>query len=108
MELRLAGAEKLAQTQSVLERYLPKFHAPFAVPAAQPDAAWQPLSADLNTKEVFCFKYRRIVAADNTISFAGQRLQVEPGPQRKSYARAPVEVHEWHFLNVHLDNRILI
>ncbi|HEU5200922.1 MAG TPA: ISNCY family transposase [Ktedonobacterales bacterium] len=94
IELRLAGAECLTQAQAVLEQYLPRFNRQFAVPAAQPATAWQPLPAALNAKEVFCFKYRRMVASDNTVSFAGQRLQVEPGPQRKSYARASVEVHE--------------
>lgn len=94
VELRLAGAESLAQAQDVLEGYLPRFNAQFAVPAAQPTPAWRPLPADLSAQEVFCFKYVRTVAPDNTISCAGQRLQVEPGPQRRSYARARVEVHE--------------
>lgn len=94
VELRLAGVTRLEQAGPVLERYLPKFNRQFAVPAAQPTPAWQSLPATLSTKEVFCFKYRRLVAADNTVSFAGQRLQVEPGPQRRSYARLAVEVHE--------------
>lgn len=102
VELRLAGAERLAQAQAVLERYLPTFNARFGVPAAQPATAWRPWAADCRAEEVFCFKYRRTVAADNTVSFAGRRLQVEPGPQRKSYARASVEVHE------RLDGRLAV
>jgi hypothetical protein len=47
------------------------------------------------------------VAADNTISFARQRLQLLPDAQRRSYARARVQVHE-HFdghLSVHYAGR---
>lgn len=94
VELRLAGANTPALAQRFLERYLPRFNAQFAVPPHQPGNAWRPLPAGPRHEEVFCFKYRRTVAADNTISFAGTRLQLEPGPQRKSYARAQVEVHE--------------
>ena len=63
----------------------------------------------LHTADLFCFKYLRIVAADNTISFAKQRLQLLPDAQRRSYARARVQVHE-HFdghLSVHSAGRCL-
>ncbi len=43
---------------------------------------------------MFCFKYTRVVAADNTIRFGGQVLQLLPDAQRASYAKAEVEVHE--------------
>ncbi len=94
VELRLAGATTLAQAQAVLESYLPRFNAQFAVPPSQEARAWRTLPATIRSEDVFCFKYRRTVAADNTISFAGRSFQLEPGPQRRSYARALVEVHE--------------
>lgn len=94
VELRLAGATTLEAAGPVLEGYLPRFNAQFAVPPSQEGSAWRPLPADSHAEEIFCFKYGRTVAPDNTISFAGQRLQLEPGPQRRSYARAHVEVHE--------------
>ncbi len=52
-------------------------------------------------------KYPRTVAADNTIGFAKQRLQLLPDQQRRSYAKARVQVHE-HFdghLSVHYAGR---
>ena len=61
----------------------------------------------LNVADLFCFTYQRMVAADNTISFAKQRLQLLPDAQRRSYAKARVQVHE-HFdghLSVHFAGR---
>jgi hypothetical protein len=64
------------------------------VPAAQAGSAYRPWSAPLKPEEVFCFKYLRTVGLDNVVTFANHRLQIEPDPQRHSYARAEVEVHE--------------
>jgi hypothetical protein len=94
VELRLAGASTLQQANQVLADYLPRFNAQFAVPAAQQESAYRPWSAQWGTDEVFCFKYLRMVGLDNVVTFARHRLQIEPDPQRRSYARAEVEVHE--------------
>jgi hypothetical protein len=92
--LRLAGASTLQQANQVLCDYLPRFNAQFAVPAAQAGSAYRPWPAPLKPEEVFCFKYLRTVGLDNVVTFAKHRLQIEPDPQRHSYARAEVEVHE--------------
>ena len=75
--------------------------------ATQEGSVYRPLQETLNAADLFCFKYFRIVAADNTISFAKQRLQLLPNAQRRSYAKARVQVHE-HFdghLSVHCAGR---
>ena len=94
VELRLAGASTLQQANQVLADYLPRFNAQFAVPAAQEGSAYRPWAAEPGAEEVFCFKYLRMVGLDNVVTFARQRLQIAPDPQRRSYARAEVEVHE--------------
>ena len=86
----------------MLESYLPRFNAQFAVAATQEGSAYRPLQETLHTADLFCFKYLRIVAADNTISFAKQRLQLVPDAQRHSYAKARVQVHE------HLDGHLSV
>jgi hypothetical protein len=43
--------------------------------------------------EVFCFKHRRTVGADNVVRFEGHRLQIVPTNGRASYARCWAEVH---------------
>lgn len=107
VELRLAEASTLQQANQVLANYLPRFNAQFAVAPTQEGSAYRPLQETLQAEDLFCFKYPRIVAADNTISFAKQRLQLLPDPQRRSYAKARVQVHE-HFdghLSVHCAGR---
>jgi transposase len=93
-ELRLAGATTLDEANRVLWAFLPDFDARFAVPPAEPGAAYRPLPPDFDPDRVFCFKYERVVRADNTVQFGGRQLQLQPAPERASWARARVEVHE--------------
>jgi transposase len=93
-ELRLAGVSTLADAQRLLPSFLAAFNDRFAVPPAQAGSAYRPLATNFLPEQVFCFKYDRTVAADNTVGFAPHRLQIAPSPQRPSYARAHVEVHE--------------
>ena len=94
VELRLAGACSLEQANEVIQVYLPRFNAQFAVEAASPELAYHPLPQSVNAETVFCFKYMRTVALDNTVSLGEQCVQLLPGKERHSYARAQVEVHE--------------
>lgn len=103
VELRLAAASTREQANAFLEEYVPRFNAQFAVPAAQEGTVYRPLPPELKLEELMCFKYERMVAADNTVQFGPQRIQVLPGKERRSYARTTVEVHE-HFdgsLSIH-------
>ena len=94
VELRLAGAQTLTEANAVLDHFLPKYHPRFQVPAAQAGNADRPWTLACRPEEVFCFKYRRAVAADNTVRLGEHRLQRLPTRQRASWARATVEVHE--------------
>lgn len=94
VELRLAGVDTLAAANAFLPTYLPRFNAQFAVPAAIPDSACRPLEPSQELAAICCFKYRRTVAADNTVTLGPHRLQLRPGPRRRSYAQATVEVQE--------------
>jgi transposase len=94
IELRLAGASTREQANEVLQAYLPRFNAQFAVEPAQADPAYQPLSEGTCLETIICFKYERTVALDNTVNFGEHRLQLLPDQQRRSYARADVQVHE--------------
>ena len=96
-ELRKAGASDLESANRVLAAYLPKFNTRFQVKAAQPGSAYVPWPEDHHPADYFCFKYTRTVTNDNTISFNKHRLQIPAGPQRKSYAKARVELR--HFLD---------
>lgn len=91
-ELRQAGANDLHSANRVLAAYLPKFNARFQVEAAQPGSAYFPWPPERDPADYFCFKYTRMVTNDNTVSFNNHRLQIPPGPQRISYAKARVEL----------------
>ncbi|MDP7240874.1 MAG: ISNCY family transposase, partial [Dehalococcoidia bacterium] len=93
-ELRLAGATTLEEANQVLWDFLPRFNARFAVPPSQPGSAYRPLEPGVCLEGVLCFKYQRTVAKDNTVKLGEHILQLLPGPQRSSYARARVEVQE--------------
>ncbi len=101
-ELREAGAATCDDANRVLEVFLPRFNQQFAKTAAQPGSAYRAWPTDLRPDAVFCFKYTRTVASDNTISFSGHKLQLPPGPQRRSYARARVQVRQ------HLDGQLSV
>ena len=93
-ELRLAGAATLEDANQVLWAFLPRFNARFGVPASQAGAAYRLLEPGLCLEGVLCFKYQRTVAKDNTVKLGEHTLQLLPGPDRFSYARARVELQE--------------
>jgi transposase len=80
-ELRLAGAATLEEANAVLAAYLARHNDRFAVAAADPAPAWRtPLRAP---EALFCFRQRRQLAADGTLTVDGRSLALEgpaPGP----------------------------
>ena len=101
IELRLAGISDRAAANAFLASYLARHNARFAVPAADPMAAWRALPAEVRLERVFVFKYRRKVAHDHTVSLHGQVLAL-PQVGRAGYAGQTVEVH------VRLDGSIVV
>jgi hypothetical protein len=91
-ELRLAGATTSSEATRVLADFLPRYSARFAVPPAAEGHAYRPLPADFRPEQVFCFKFQRVVASDNTVQCEGHRLQLLPDRTRASYAKTEVEV----------------
>ena len=93
-ELRMAGAQTMAEASQVVADFLPRYNRRFMVPAAQPGSVYRPTSPGFIPEEVFCLKYQRTVGSDNVVRFNNRRLQIQPGLDRPSYARATVMVHE--------------
>jgi transposase len=93
VELRLARARTSRQAQRVLERFLPRYNARFAVPAAHREPAWRPAPERRDLERICCFRYRRTVGQDNTVRLDSQWLQLLPGPNGRSYAKTRVDVH---------------
>ena len=85
-ELRLAGTSTMDQAKEVLQEFLPKFNARFAVAAEHPETAYRPVPAELSLTETICIKHTRKVARDNTVKYHWRVLQLLPGSERPSYA----------------------
>lgn len=92
IELRLAGIADIDSANAFLPGFLTRYNDHFAEEPAEPESAFRPLPPDLNGDAVCCHHYLRTVTADNTVSVDGLRLQLPPGPNGRSYAKARVTV----------------
>lgn len=99
-ELRLAGISTLDEANRFLrERYVAEFNERFSLAAAAEGTAFVPCTrADLD--RVFSLQHERVVARDNTVSFARLTLQVERQQWRATLAGCRVMVYE------HLDGTL--
>ena len=84
-ELRLAGATTMEEANAVLQEFLPRFNARFAVTAEQPETAYRSVPADLDLTETISILHIRKVARDNTVKYQWRVLQLLPGEERPSY-----------------------
>ena len=94
IELRLADASTIDQAKEVLQEFLPKFNARFAVAAEHPETAYRPVPDELSLTETICLKDTRKVARDNTVKYQWRVLQLLPEAERPSYAGLRVDVLE--------------
>lgn len=101
--LRQANASNVEEANQVLVKFLPKYNRRFMVKPAQSGSVYVPWPKEYRLETYFCFKHRRTVTNDNTISFDGHRLQIPPGPKRRSYAKARVDA--WQLLDGRLEVR---
>jgi hypothetical protein len=92
-ELRLAGITTIEAANAFMrENFLPADNVRFAVPAAQPGAAFTPIPG-VDLDEILCVEEERQVGADNCVSFRRLKLQIPPSPLRPHFVRAQVKVH---------------
>jgi transposase len=101
-ELRSQQIKTLEQANRFLsEQYMQQFNQRFSKPASQRGTAFVPLRRkDLDL--VFSLQHERIVARDNTVSFANKVWQLERCKLRATLAGCRVTIHE------HLDETVSI
>ena len=63
---------------AVLQDFLPRYNAHFAVQLEHPEPAYRPVDPDLCLTEILCFKDTRKVARDNTVKYNWWVLQQLP------------------------------
>ena len=92
--LREDSADSLEKAIGVLKRFLHKYNQRFMVKAEQDGSAFVPWGEPRNPYSLFAFKYTRTVKNDNTISFDNHLLQLPPGMNRSSFAKAKVALYQ--------------
>lgn len=94
-ELTLAGIGDVeSANRFIRDVYLPAHNARFARPPALPESAFVAAEEAL-LREILCVQDERIVARDNTIAYAGLRLQLPESPLRAHYVKACVKVRAY-------------
>ncbi len=95
-ELAHAGiAEITAADRFIREEYLPRHNARFAVAPELEDSAFTALARPEDLSDILCVQAERVVERDNTVRYAGRRLQLPPSPARAHYVKARVRVHAY-------------
>lgn len=85
-ELRLTGITTVDAANAYLrDAFIPDYDARFARPPADPHGAFLPLG-DVDLEQILCEEDERVVAADNTVRFAGVHLQLAKQPGRPTCA----------------------
>lgn len=95
-ELKLAGIVDMeAANRFIRDVYLPTHNARFARPPAIAESGFVAVHDPGSLADILCVEEDRIVARDNTVSYAGLQLQLPASPGRPHYVRARVKVHHY-------------
>ena len=101
-ELRRAGVTTVEAANGYLhECFIPDYNATFTRPPTDPTPAFVPLG-DVDLDQLLCEEDERVVAPDNTVSFAALRLQLGKQRGRPSCAGLRVVVRR------HLDGALTV
>jgi hypothetical protein len=93
-ELRLAGATTVEQANAVLQAFRPEHNRRFAVAPADATPAWRPVRRGIDLARICSFHYEATVLPDNTVRLAGLVIDIPPGPRKRSYAGARIELRQ--------------
>lgn len=91
VDLARAGVTTLAEANAYLPGWLRGHHARVQRPAPAVPAVFRRLSA-AQRRAHLVFRYAATVSQDNVVTLGGLVIAIPPGPHRRSYARAHVEV----------------
>jgi transposase len=92
--LRLAGITQFAPANDFLPGFLEAYNTRFAVPAAVSEPVWGKPPKRAERERILSLCYPAKVGNDNAVRLDGMVLDIPPGPARRSYAKAPVQVRQ--------------
>ncbi len=93
-ELGLEGVQSLEAANRFLKIFISRFNRRFAVCPRESEKAWRKVPPGLDLERMISFRYRSVVGNDNSVRIGGLILDLPPGPHRRSYAKAHVEVRQ--------------
>ncbi|HXG50802.1 MAG TPA: ISNCY family transposase [candidate division Zixibacteria bacterium] len=94
-ELRLARITSPEKATLFLNgSFRTDFNWRFGKPARQSQGAWRPLPKELDLDRICSFRYEATVGNDNAVRLSGMILDIPPGPRRRGYAQARVELRQ--------------
>jgi transposase len=93
-ELGLQGVQIVEAANRFLKTFIPRFNRRFAVCPRESEKAWRKVPPELDLDRMISFRYRSVVGNDNSVRIGGLILDLPPGPHRRSYAKAHVEVRQ--------------
>ena len=94
-ELRLKGIITMEEANRFLQStFLRVFNRRFAVSPRESQKAWREVPENLDLDRIISFRYTATVGNDNTVRLGGLLLDIAPGPQKRSYAKAKVEARQ--------------
>ena len=93
-ELGLEGVQSLQEANRFLKVFIPRFNRRFAISPRESEKAWRKVPPELDLDRIISFRYRSVVGNDNSVRIGGLILDLPPGPLRRSYAKAHVEVRQ--------------
>jgi transposase len=99
-ELRLACASTLAEANVVLEKFCLDYNQRFARPAADSACDFRSLPRRFDLPRCLALHYRRVVAADHTVTLGPTAIALPPLSGPRGYAGETVELAH------HLDGRL--
>jgi transposase len=101
-ELRLARATTVLQANAVLACFCADYNQRFARPAADSARDFRSLPRRFDLARCLAFHYRRVVAADHTVTLGRNSIALPPLPGHCAYAGETVELAH------HLDGRLRV
>jgi transposase len=92
--LRLAGITEIAAANEFLPGFVQAHNDRFAQAPAQVEPAWGKAPKQSERERLLSLCYPAKVSSDNAVRLDGMILDIPPGPNKRSYAKLPVQVRQ--------------
>lgn len=92
-EMRLDGIDTLEHANDYLKNWIRRYNRRFQKQAKSDQSSFRSPTG-LGLHKILAFRYPATVLNDNTVRLGGLTLDIPPGPNQRSYAKAKVEVRQ--------------